>query len=606
MRNLRTYIMYGVSIAVCAMSLTGCSKFFETDSEYVIFADENHLNNSNDSVYSMIGILNKLQAIGDRTILFGEARGDLVEITEATSHDLREIALFEVNDTTNKYNVPGDYYAVINNCNYFIENVDTALRNNRNESLFMKEYAAVKAIRAWTYLQLAITYGKVPFVVEPILNKEDAEKDYPKYGIEDICEYFLNDGLQAMAAKRIEYPDYGVIGSSNSKMYYIPLYVILGDLNLWAGHYLEAAKCYYDYINTRNGTLSIYPTGTSRTAWMSHNWTSIYTSFTSDFYDETYSQESEIISIIPGDADPSGGYFSELPDIFNTSSTNNYKPSLVPSKQMIDLSAKQRYCYCDEHGKVSYPPLTMSDYLSGDLRLMSSWTETENSVDPQGNKYTKQYMYKFRTGNNHIYRRQLIYLRLAEALNRAGYPHFAFSVLSTGVNSTVMSEYILPNYPDDTNLNYFQFPATRYGLYDPTGTSGNVQNTMGIHSRGSGFSPLNEYYPMPYNNSIVADYSSCSTHDDSLKAKRDSAQIQIAYQIEAVEDLIVDEEALEFAFEGYRFYDLMRVALRRGQPAYLAEKIMKRSATSKVAQIKTDLTNPDNWYIRWNGQIGIY
>lgn len=226
MRNLRTYIMYGVSIAVCAMSLTGCSKFFETDSEYVIFADENHLNNSNDSVYSMIGILNKLQAIGDRTILFGEARGDLVEITEATSHDLREIALFEVNDTMNKYNVPGDYYAVINNCNYFIENVDTALRNNRNESLFMKEYAAVKAIRAWTYLQLAITYGKVPFVVEPILNKEDAEKDYPKYGIEDICEYFLNDGLQAMAAKRIEYPDYGVIGSSNSKMYYIPLYVI--------------------------------------------------------------------------------------------------------------------------------------------------------------------------------------------------------------------------------------------------------------------------------------------------------------------------------------------------------------------------------------------
>lgn len=606
MRNLRSYLMYSALIAVCLINLTGCSKFFETDSDYVIFADENHLNNSNDSVYSMIGILNKLQAIGDRTILFGEARGDLVEITETTPQDLREIALFEVNETDNKYNVPSDYYAIINNCNYFIENVDTGLRNNRNESLFMKEYAAVKAIRAWTYLQLVTTYGKVPFVTEPILNKEDAEKEYPSFGIEDICEYFLNDGLQDLAAKQLNYPGYGVISGIDSRLFYIPLYVILGDLNLWAGHYLDAAKCYYNYINTRNGTLSTYPTGISRSSWSNRNWTSAYSSFTTAFTEESYSNISEMISMIPGDNDPSGGYFSELPDIFNTSSTNNYKPSLVPSKQIIDLSARQRYCYCDEQGKAVYPPATFPDYMSGDLRLASIWKTLENSVDPQGNKYTAQTIYKFTTGNNHIYRCQLVYLRLAEALNRAGYPHFAFAVLSTGVNSTVMSRVIMPNYPDDTNLEYFQFPATRYYLYDPTGYSGSEQNTMGIHSRGSGYTPVNEYYQMPYDNSIVANYKGCSTYSDTLKAKKDSAQLQITYQIEAVENLIMDEEALEFAFEGYRFYDLMRVAIHRGQPAYLADKIMKRSKDSKVARIKTDLTNPDNWYIRWNGQIGIY
>ena len=36
----------------------------------------------------------------------------------------------------------------------------------------MKEYAAVKAFRAWTYLQLALVYEKVPFVTEPITSME--------------------------------------------------------------------------------------------------------------------------------------------------------------------------------------------------------------------------------------------------------------------------------------------------------------------------------------------------------------------------------------------------------------------------------------------------
>ena len=166
------YIIFGICAICGTMS---CSKMLETESDLVEFEEEHTLDHATDSVYSVMGIINKMQVIADRVVLLGEVRGDLVLPTSAANSDLKHLSEFDFSGS-NRYNQISDYYAVINNCNYYLAHIDTAMER-RGRNLFMREYAAVKSYRAWTYLQMALAYGKVPLILKPLMT----EKEYPDY-----------------------------------------------------------------------------------------------------------------------------------------------------------------------------------------------------------------------------------------------------------------------------------------------------------------------------------------------------------------------------------------------------------------------------------------
>ena len=162
----------------------------------------------------------------------------------------------------------------------------------------------------------------------------------------------------------------------------------------------------------------------------------------------------------------------------------------------------------------------------------------------------------------------MVYLRYAEALNRAGYPQSAFCILKYGI-----CDEVLGNHVDPVELSL----AGELVDFDP-----NVflyEDVLGIHSLGSGDSHANAYYVLPQ-------------PDGALPTRQDT----VNYQIPLVEDMIITEMALEGSFEGYRYYDLMRVALRRNNPAYLADPISLRTGTQD-ATLKALLMDPKNWYL---------
>jgi starch-binding outer membrane protein, SusD/RagB family len=551
-----------IIVATLLASVTGlfysCDGLLDTSSSLVVFSEDHQLDQAADSVYSVMGIIYKMQSIADRTVLIGEIKGDLVDVTPEASVDLQQLANFNM-QPGNSYNAPSDYYAVINNCNFFLANVDTSIEK-RNVPVFMKEYAAVKAFRAWTYLQLAKAYGSVPFVTTPILTEAMANKTYPLYNVSDLCNFFIDDLTPYL---NTEYPGYGAINGLNSKKFFLPIRVLLGDFCLWSDRYMDAAHYYHDYL-TQEGKEIV--TGTSKSSWMSatsfDNW---FDSYSSQF---SSMENSEIISYIPMEESAADGVYSSLKDVFNSTSNNYYYFQATPSAHLFELSQSQSNCIIYQgitKRDTLYAPVTNENHplWVGDLRLPSTFNK--QLINQSANsEYSSNYqsLSKFSTRHVILYRRNEIYLRFAEALNRAGYPVSAFTILKYGLQPSNITKYIPKSERDSSNnlliFNQYAFTA---------------DNTMGIHGRGCGEVQANVQYQIP-----------------ALQNSNDT----LLY----VEDLICDESALETAFEGNRFFDLLRIAKRRNDPSWLADKIANRKGTTKYDAALYELVKkPENWYL---------
>ena len=543
--------------------LSSCSDILDTSSELVEFQEDNTLDHPTDSVYSVMGIVNRMQLIADRSVLLGEIRSDLVTPTEAASADLKRLAAFDFAEP-NKYCQVSDYYAVINNCNYYLANVDTTLQR-RGRTLFRYEYAAVKAFRAWTYLELVKNYGQVPLVTEPVMTEREAEEALTKRvaTIKEVCDYFIAD-LTPYAL--VELPQYGDINSYTSTEFFIPMRALLGDLCLWAGRYQEAARWYHDYLNDKERFITLNSSNRVR-------WTSV-----TDFQrpSDAYStQGNEVISRIPMEQRVFDGIVSDLLNVFSSTRENNYFFQVTPSAGMRQLSADQVYCMeykTETTTDTVYVPRSgfTDNILVGDLRLSSNYKKTSQGGQDEYSEYStlRQTIGKHTANSITTYRRTMVYLRYAEALNRSGLPQSAFAVLKYGLCAENNRTHI-----DSLE----QVAAGDLITFDETAFT--RETVIGIHSIGSGDSECNAYYDMPQPSTPLA------TRQDT-----------IAYQIPLVEDRIVTEMALEGAFEGYRFYDLMRIALRRGDPSYLADPVSRRNGTSDPA-VRALLMDTSNWYL---------
>ena len=553
-----------IGYCLLVIGLPSCSDLLDTDSEFVEWVEDNRLQHPTDSVYSVMGIIYKMQTIADRTLLLGELRGDLTITTAEANSDLKAITEFEV-DEQNKYNRISDYYAVINNCNYFLKYVDTTLVK-RDRKVFESEYAAVKAFRAWTYLQTALVYGRVPLVTEPLLTEDEARKamngDY--VGLGDICRYFIEDIKDYVDTKLPSY------GGSVSQKFFIPVRVLLGDLCLWAGDYREAAQYYHDYLSLRTTPVA---TSTQGSRW--------YDADTKEFrsvilgLDYSQTNGDECRCYIPMEYSEFYGVYSELDDIFNSTVNNQYYAQVTPTVRMRQLSSESNYCAVISNPSGAqdtiYAPKEhlYNDKYIGDLRFGTTYTSQIINNDRFSHTSSEiQEIRKIRSTGVTIYRANMIYLRYAEALNRAGYPQSAFAVLKYGLYDDTVGKQI-----DEEE----RTAAAGLISFDPDLFT--VENTQGVHSRGSGRADCDTLYVLPQPTTTLA------TRADTVE-----------YQIPLVEDMIITEMALEGAFEGYRYYDLMRVALRRNDPAYLADPISCREGMPNEA-LRSKLMTKDNWYL---------
>ncbi len=544
-------------------TLSSCSDMLETDSSMIEFAEQNKLNSSRDTVSSLMGVVRGIQTIADRTFILGDIRSDQVVTTASATTAIKQIANFEV-DAENPYNKVSDYYAIINNCNYYIANADTALVK-LGKKVFEKEYAAIKTYRAWTYLQLVKNYGQVPLVLDPVLTEAEATAEMNKTysDINTICNYFIED-----IKPYVDTESPAVIKGDIQ----IPVRVLLGELCLWAGRYNEAAQYLHEYLTMKNDPV---PTGLSGKILTKYgrldgtltNWNP---------NDYTFKSSEMLCYMLMATSDYEG-VKSELSTVYQSVLANNYYAQIEPSQALKKLSADQNYVFCIEASQTERDTIYVEkggwpeEFVDGDLRLYCTLSRRTVNVD-EASPFSRERITNTKASYSYsrmwFYRVQQVYLMYAEALNRLGCPEAALCVLKYGLRNQNIERYVSEKEREKA--------GTLLDFDDEVFTK---DNTLGVHARGCGDVDCDKNYCVPQPPTALASY------EDTVQ-----------YQIPLVEQMIIDEYGLEFTFEGKRFYDLMRIALRRNDPAYLADAVAKRNGKIDDA-LREKLMDKRNWFL---------
>ncbi|MBO7120744.1 MAG: hypothetical protein J6W03_10555 [Bacteroidaceae bacterium] len=576
-------MMYG-------MFSTSCQDMLSPDSERHAYTV------AEDTLYSYWGILKSLQNIAERYVILNECRGDLVDASGYVSDTIGAIINFgEVEDPEDwkdgacAYLKVADYYHVINSCNAYIAMCDTVRTTGTNKLYMMKEYAQVQSIRAWVYMQLLYAYGenRVPFYKEPMLTTDDIDnfmddKNHAKLTAQLLAEE-LGPELEKLEAFELnseygmpQYNNYGDASSSSSHFVchssrcMFPIPIVLGDLYLLSGKYVDAAQHYFNYINTRYcGPIDVdnyYSTGRldERLDYPIYD-------YTGSPYGERgqVARSTEMITCIPSntgklegkvmtDVNRLFGFTAEMTTGLHTSIsvnnsgdveqssdiasmvilTPNYERELIPSKGYEALCDSQKFeIYVGDVSAADFwgngSPALVELPGVGDARRSwifngrgRQWTYLIGDDTYYGKMVSKQNPRAgFITTYPVIYRKSTVWLRYAEALNRAGYPSYAFAVLKTGLCN--YPEWF-PEAPSSVNLksrltnlfsNGFDYPV-KDSLYCYRDTSGVLlpegwDTDNQIHHFDDLISWLEAYFEEEYAEAL-RQYESILDPDESL------------------------------------------------------------------------------------------
>ncbi len=577
-----------VSVLGLSLALTSCEDMLAPESDLVTYPEDHQLNTPNDTLYSVVGAIKLMQEVADRTNLLGEIRADLVSLTDKASLDLQELANFNVSEG-NIYNKPEDYYAIINNCNYFIDNVDPEFRK-QGIPVYERELAVMHSFRAWAYLQLCLIYGDIPFYTKFLGTQLDAETvmKQPKKSLQEVCEWLIADLIPWKDVR--PWTINGSIVGYSSDRFTFPVNMMLGELSLWSGHYLEAAQYYHDFLTLKEKPRQSY---TGWVSWREIDGTSVRIS-------DNYSVISDIITMVPMESSQYEGTITQLPNIYCSTKDNNYFNEVYYSESAIEQSAEQIYgmVKSDLLGRKDTVFINEETYGSsisyynnravlGDLRLYSNVRKSpyNNSQNSNYNTEVVENQKFIDEENVTLYRSGMIYLHYAEALNRAGFPTAAFTVLKYGMSDDLMEKDRVGGDPIAAEErakagNILTFDKEYFYLHKVVGNNMYSSNTAGIHARGCGDVDANWKYTIP--------------SGDSLAVLGIDTMLW-------VEDRIIEEEALEGIFEGFRYYDLMRIADRRNNPNYLIDAISKRNGKNNVnSELASKLSDRKNWYLPFN------
>ncbi len=613
----KTIIIIFISVI---LMLNSCEEFFDPDQGLIV--DENeYFQDWNEYRAAELGLYALQQDLVEQLVILGELRGDLLTVTENADRDLVEVNRNQIT-AANKYASPLAFYRLIGACNRLstrLEQDHPEVLKDTTGTIFDRLYGEVLCMRAWAYFNAARIYREVPYVWPELTTAEEISEYVSQnrtvinpvtiiYGPDGYNNDTIYNDTVVLERMYLDLPaivdtfttqlqeKVKLVGVLHNLVNRDPtwdvtiwnrfaMHSLLGQMYLEIGNFGKAIQNFDQVLrfgdyNEIEGPYIRYGLDNK---FSFNKWQNIFTTIDVDehilalWFSKSYEQQNQLQYLF--DKETPNQYMlkptetaitaweTEWSGYLRIENDDNYSLTrLDPEEQGIPGDFYRGY-------NKSYIYLKNGEAMTGtEVRQMLEYKRVQNeSAVREMMKGVDTVVYKYTLGKNRFDR-------------DANFPVFR----AAGIHLYYAEIYSQWRFPDPSGIVKPVVSTSLAVLNDGTYTFDGDQ--MGVRGRvglGNGIEAVSTNDPIYIHDPETNQVTGYLNYAGNLSAKQ-------LY----VEDQIMEERIREMAFEGERFYDLMRIARRRGDPAYLANKVAAKFESPLKEEIRQRLINEDNWYIK--------